>query len=120
MKILNKAYVIIGLLIPFIIFTWFRWSDAKFDWLMQFTVWNIRMLAFPISLLMFFWKDKILRTYFLLTFITFFSNISDLGFADHYDYFFLTIKVVITIRLIYLLIIKLYKGMDTEDGEILY
>lgn len=101
---LNKANIILWALVPFIIFSWFRWDNNRFDWLMQFEVWAIRMLAFPIFVLVFFRKSKAFVYYAILTLLTFVSNVSDMGFIDEYDKFFLSIKVALTAMIVWYLI----------------
>lgn len=107
------SYKILFVLIILIIPTWFRYGESTLDWLITFESWGFRMLAFPVLVLFFLRKEKSFWLYLSLILLTFISNVSDLGFIDQYDTFFLTIKIVITLNIFYLLY-KRHKGKKDE------
>lgn len=92
----EKAHFILVVVMLLIIPDWFDY-EREIGWLITFESWGFRMLAFPVLVLLFIRESKAFKWYAVLTFFTLFSNVSDLGFIDEYDQFFLTIKIILWI-----------------------
>ena len=90
--------------------TLFQYSNSDVSWIIELISFSLKLILWGIIPILLFPKVKIFWLLFVLNFLNIPNSISDIVYVDKYDNFFIMIKLIILIPILFLTLKGLFKN----------